>query len=621
MVVLLVLLSNEQEKRSHSVMKHIFIRSILGLLFLVMANPIFAAETSPGSTVTLDQAIHFLASDGSDVVVGPGTYQVEAAEEWLRVIPGERREAWLLEATPTRHEETLDAPVALAVSGEEDHYHMIVLLPGGTGLETIGSVSGVRSRRATSRRRLSKAQIHRSYRTRQPRYATKRTRPTPSQGRRMTPGTNQVPVQNPHASTVPNPDSGAPPVVINPDRSRIRITSFSAVSDVSSKKRQIRLHFTSTGAIPTHYRVTQGTSVAGVPWIPYHGGDPQITLGCPWSDNSVLLQVKGANRPHPRLSGQSIENISVAKQATFQLNETLQTRITRFGHVRKPYRHSQSDASQPPSYVAMAFLVEVENFPGQLDHTKVQEILGNCFHLQRVEPYSESGNQLDNWAGGKIDNDTTAFWAIGTLNPNVTTCKPQLMIPACGSSPHSMFEHYSPDNLHQRHITILQTEELSSHVVYEHSASTLPGCTGLEKVNGDWSVKTEGPSGKLKGCEVTVEFLTQTLPGGVTWRSHTWNNDALGQCGLGPTFFQQTMGSALVPYLDFQCKLKGLCLDRQPDIGRSPNIINPTDIGQRLSPWGGDSIQHACGLKGGKIRTWLDKVKFAVLEGVNFLGQ
>jgi hypothetical protein len=271
--------------------------------------------------------------------------------------------------------------------------------------------------------------------------------------------------------------------------------------------------------------------------------------------------------------------------------------------------------------MATAFLVEVENFPGQLDHTKVQKILGNCFHLRRVEPYAEPSNLLNLWAGGKVDKDTTAFWAIGTLNSDVTTCRPQLMIPACGSSPHSMFEHYSPDNLSQRHVTIVQTEELPSLSVYEHSPSDLPGCTGLEKVNGDWSVKTESTPQKLKGCSVTVGFLPQQLPAGVTWRSNTWESDAIGQCGLGPTFFQQTMGSALQTYLDLQCKLKGLCLDREPDIGHYPKIVVPTDIGQKLSPSKRNVIQHACGLEEGEIRTWLDKAEFAVLEGVDFPGQ
>jgi hypothetical protein len=195
------------------------------------------------------------------------------------------------------------------------------------------------------------------------------------------------------------------------------------------------------------------------------------------------------------------------------------------------------------------------------------------------------------------------------------------MIPACGSSPHSMFEHYSPDNLSQRHVTIVQTEELPSLSVYEHSPSDLPGCTGLEKVNGDWSVKTESTPQKLKGCSVTVGFLPQQLPAGVTWRSNTWESDAIGQCGLGPTFFQQTMGSALQTYLDLQCKLKGLCLDREPDIGHYPKIVVPTDIGQKLSPSKRNVIQHACGLEEGEIRTWLDKAEFAVLEGVDFPGQ
>ena len=86
-------------------MKLTVMRSILGVLFLAMANPILAAETHLAPTVKLDQAIHFLAADGSDVLVRPGTYEVEAAEEWLRLVPGERRNALLLEAHQTQHDD------------------------------------------------------------------------------------------------------------------------------------------------------------------------------------------------------------------------------------------------------------------------------------------------------------------------------------------------------------------------------------------------------------------------------------------------------------------------------------------------------------------------------------
>ena len=127
-------------------MKLILMRSILGVLFLVMANPLLAAETHLAPTVKLDQAINFLAADGSDVLVRPGTYKVEAAEEWLRLVPGERRDALLLEAHQTQYDETLHSPKAMLTDNAGDKHRLVLLLPGGTGPEAIGSASVVRSR-------------------------------------------------------------------------------------------------------------------------------------------------------------------------------------------------------------------------------------------------------------------------------------------------------------------------------------------------------------------------------------------------------------------------------------------------------------------------------------------
>ena len=145
-------------------MKHIFIRSILSLCFLAMGNPLFAADTRTGPLVKIETAIYFLTTDGSDVLVPPGTYQLEAAEEWLRLVPGERRDALLLEAYPTQHEEILRTPKA-TLKEEGDEHRLILLLPEGNGLKAIGSISGIRSRavkrRLSSRSRMPQRQVSR----------------------------------------------------------------------------------------------------------------------------------------------------------------------------------------------------------------------------------------------------------------------------------------------------------------------------------------------------------------------------------------------------------------------------------------------------------------------------
>jgi len=101
------------------------------------------------TTITLDQPVHFTTAAGSDVVLDAGDYEVNAADEWLRVTPSEGQavDAVLLEAQVARHEEELKAPLGVSAQGESpDTHHLALLLPNGKRLEAVGSYSGIRSR-------------------------------------------------------------------------------------------------------------------------------------------------------------------------------------------------------------------------------------------------------------------------------------------------------------------------------------------------------------------------------------------------------------------------------------------------------------------------------------------
>jgi hypothetical protein len=101
------------------------------------------------TTMTLEQAVHFTNAEGSDLVLNAGTYAVEPAEEWLRIIQdgGNTVDAHLIEAHVGKHDESLDAPLALSGKGENpDSHHIVLLLPDGKKYETVGTYSGVRSR-------------------------------------------------------------------------------------------------------------------------------------------------------------------------------------------------------------------------------------------------------------------------------------------------------------------------------------------------------------------------------------------------------------------------------------------------------------------------------------------
>ena len=102
------------------------------------------AEAAP--TVTLKQAIHFVASDGSDVVAEAGTYQIDAADTNLS-LTAEGRAPLLLEAKPTTHSENIDSPLTVMVPGDDpDLLHIVLLQPNGQALDAPGSLSGTRSR-------------------------------------------------------------------------------------------------------------------------------------------------------------------------------------------------------------------------------------------------------------------------------------------------------------------------------------------------------------------------------------------------------------------------------------------------------------------------------------------
>jgi parallel beta-helix repeat protein len=123
-------------------------------VFLALASVAFFLSAPTASlattTVTLDQPVHFLTPGGEDVLLEPGAYEVEATDTGLKVLrAGEARtDVILLEATVGDHEKVLNEPVAhVKVDAENpDFYHMALLLQDGTGLETIGTKSGIRPR-------------------------------------------------------------------------------------------------------------------------------------------------------------------------------------------------------------------------------------------------------------------------------------------------------------------------------------------------------------------------------------------------------------------------------------------------------------------------------------------
>ena len=115
------------------------------------------------ATITLDRAIHFLNNPDTDVVVPPGRYTIHADQpKELLVLHPENGEPWIqIKAQSIRHEEPIPTATPLSFSEEEDEHRILLLQSDGTGLETVGSYSGIHSRAA--RQIASKTRVIRKY--------------------------------------------------------------------------------------------------------------------------------------------------------------------------------------------------------------------------------------------------------------------------------------------------------------------------------------------------------------------------------------------------------------------------------------------------------------------------
>ncbi len=119
------------------------------ILFFALIGPVspgLAASTNLPS-IELTNTLHFLTSAGESVEVPPGSYYVDRADSWLKLFPeGQDRSAViLLDAKSGNHEESLtDASVRVKPNAENsDVFHLALLHVDGSGLEAVGSSSGV----------------------------------------------------------------------------------------------------------------------------------------------------------------------------------------------------------------------------------------------------------------------------------------------------------------------------------------------------------------------------------------------------------------------------------------------------------------------------------------------
>jgi hypothetical protein len=114
-------------------------------------------------TVSITNPIHFITPDVVDVVANPETYRIEPAEsDRLKLVSQKGTRALVVDALVISHTYDITTPIALYVQDDEKFPHVVLLLPGGKGLEAVGSYDAIRTR-GTGHTVLSPARLHEVY--------------------------------------------------------------------------------------------------------------------------------------------------------------------------------------------------------------------------------------------------------------------------------------------------------------------------------------------------------------------------------------------------------------------------------------------------------------------------
>jgi hypothetical protein len=126
-----------------------------GLVLMTQPDMVQAADSEQEAgpvefeqVVEFDRDIHFLTPDGKDKVFAPGNYVVKGVENGLRLrsADDEKGKGVIVRAEPGTHNRSVEAPEPLSMSGGDDQYVVMLLLPEGKSLQAVGSSSGVFSR-------------------------------------------------------------------------------------------------------------------------------------------------------------------------------------------------------------------------------------------------------------------------------------------------------------------------------------------------------------------------------------------------------------------------------------------------------------------------------------------
>jgi hypothetical protein len=120
------------------------------MLGLLLGLPMSGQAAQSPTSITLESSVHFTGSDGNDVLLESGSYQVQGKGEQLEVRSLADQKVISLQASKGRHELKLKGPIVISIPGyteeEADLHYVALLTPDGKSLETTGTYSGIQTR-------------------------------------------------------------------------------------------------------------------------------------------------------------------------------------------------------------------------------------------------------------------------------------------------------------------------------------------------------------------------------------------------------------------------------------------------------------------------------------------
>jgi len=132
--------------------RYLLIASLFLLAVLTAANGLADKKTRPDvqkdlDTVTLRDTLYFPSPEGDNVRVLPGTYRLSRQKGDLVQLQAAVGGLLMIQGTPMTHGEDVPGPLAWApMSREPNQQHLVLIEPGGRGLEAAGRTTEIRAR-------------------------------------------------------------------------------------------------------------------------------------------------------------------------------------------------------------------------------------------------------------------------------------------------------------------------------------------------------------------------------------------------------------------------------------------------------------------------------------------